>query len=176
LTLWTASIVAEESMPPAVGEKAPDFALKSIDGTTISRTSSLKSGPMVLVVLRGYPGYQCPICNMQVGDLLKRSKEFQNAKATVVLVYPGPSSMLLERAKEFIGTRTIPENFHLVMDPDYRFTDAYHLRWDAPGETAYPSTFVVGKDNIVRYALVSKTHGGRAKAKDLLKALSEIDE
>ena len=49
----------------------------------------------------------------------------------------------------------------------------YHLRWDAPNETAYPSTFAVDRGGVVRYALVSKSHGGRAEAEEVLKALGE---
>jgi hypothetical protein len=58
------------------------------------------------------------------------------------------------------------------MDPDYKFTNAYRLRWDAPRETAYPSTFVIDRERKVRFAKVSKTHGGRATASEVLKALA----
>jgi peroxiredoxin len=131
-----------------------------------------KNGSVVLVVLRGYPGYQCPICNQQVGDFLKNADDFKKSGAQVVLAYPGPNVGLKERAKEFIADRTVPDHFHLVLDPDYRFTNSYGLRWDAPRETAYPSTFVIGADQKVQFAKVSKTHGDRTKAQTALKALA----
>ncbi len=165
-------LLAADLLPPAVGDEAPEFSLKSMEGTSIKRSVLNQKGAVVLVVLRGYPGYQCPLCSRQVGELLKRAKDFKDADARVVLVYPGPSERLLDRAKEFMGTRTIPDHFSLVLDPDYKFTNDYHLRWDAPGETAYPSAFVIGQDGRVQFALVSKTHGGRAKATDLLKVLA----
>jgi alkyl hydroperoxide reductase subunit AhpC len=54
------------------------------------------------------------------------------------------------------------------------FTNAYGLRWDAPQETAYPATFVIDRDGIVRFAQISSGHDGRALATDVLKALEHI--
>ncbi|MEX2139431.1 MAG: peroxiredoxin family protein [Pirellulales bacterium] len=160
--------------PPEVGKKAPDFSLQSVRGQTVKLSKLAEKSPVVLVVLRGYPGYQCPICSRQVGELLQNADELAKAGAQVVLVYPGPSGRLKERAEEFLADRTIPKHFHLVMDPDYTFTKAYGLRWDAPRETAYPSTFVIDRQRIVRFARVSKTHGGRTDPKTVLKAMAEL--
>ena len=41
-------------------------------------------------------------------------------------------------------------------------------------ETAYPSTFVIDRKGKVRYSLVSKNHGGRASAADVLTALGQL--
>jgi peroxiredoxin len=91
-----------------------------------------------------------------------------------VLVYPGPAGGLEGHAEEFARGKALPENFHLVVDPDYTFTNAYDLRWDAPKETAYPSTFVVGADGKVAFAKVSHTHGDRAKLDEVLRALDRL--
>ena len=80
-----------------------------------------------------------------------------------------------QKAKEFLKNRQLPENFTFVIDPDYEFTNAYGLRWDAPRETAYPSTFVIDRQGTVRLAVISKTHGGRAKTADVIKALPAAD-
>lgn len=129
---------------------------------------------MVLVVLRGYPSYQCPICGRQVTELRAKAAELAAAGARVVLVYPGPSVGLQARAREFLADARLPENFSLLIDPDYTFTKAYKLRWEAPQETAYPSTFVIGGDGVVRYAKVSTSHGGRAPVEEILEALAAL--
>jgi len=49
----------------------------------------------------------------------------------------------------------------------------YGLRWNAPNETAYPSTYVVDKQGKIVFAKTSKSHGGRASADEILKALSK---
>jgi peroxiredoxin len=163
-----------DSAPPAVGDPAGDFELKSLGGGTVKLSKMTGEGPVVLVILRGYPGYQCPVCSAQVGELLSRADDFRKAKAQVVLVYPGPSQNLHARAKEFIRDKTIPDHFILVVDPDLAFVRSYNLRWDAQRETAYPSTFVIDRGGKVRFATVSRSHGGRAKAADVLKALQDL--
>lgn len=158
--------------PPAVGDEAPDFELATIDEKQVKLSALSERGPVVLVVLRGYPGYQCPICSRQVGQFIGQSKKIEAAGASVVLVYPGPARDLGQHAFEFIQDKpALPDSFRFVMDPNYKFTNAYSLRWDAPRETAYPSTFVIGRDRKVRYAKISKTHGDRASVEEVLKAL-----
>ncbi len=165
---------SESSGPPAVGDKAPDFTLKELSGKPVSLSDALKNGPAVVVVLRGYPGYQCPICEKQFADLLSKAKSFAESKATVVFIYPGPAKDLDKYAKEFIGGKSFPDNFRFVIDPDYQFTELYKLRWDAPAETAYPSTFVVDSKGVVRFAKVSHSHGGRASSSEMLEALAKL--
>jgi peroxiredoxin Q/BCP len=164
----------EESSTPKVGAKAVDFTLDDLGGKSVSLSEVVKSGPVVLVVLRGWPGYQCPLCTRQVGEFLGHAKEFKGAGATVVMVYPGPADQLKEHAKEFFKDKDISDTFRLLTDPDFKFTKAYGLRWDAPNETAYPSTFVIGRESIVSFAKVSKAHGGRASATDVLKAIADV--
>jgi peroxiredoxin Q/BCP len=89
-------------------------------------------------------------------------------------VYPGPSEDVQKRAEVFAAGKTFPSNFRFVLDPNYTFTVSYGLRWDAPQESAYPSTFVIDRGGIVRYALVSKIHGGRSTAADVLAELGKL--
>jgi hypothetical protein len=44
--------------PPVVGEVARDFTLNRIDGTPVSLTTLRTSGPVVVLMLRGWVGYQ----------------------------------------------------------------------------------------------------------------------
>ena len=71
---------------PNVGEHAPDFSLTTPEGQQVSLHSLTTQGKTVLVVLRGYPGYQCPYCQRQVGDFLSHADAFAQAKAQVLLV------------------------------------------------------------------------------------------
>ena len=167
---------SEAKQPPGVGSKAPAFALNDLEGKTISLADLLKHGPAVLVVLRGYPGYQCPICTRQFGELMGKAKKFADAKATVVFIYPGPATDLDKHAKEFVGGKTFPENYRFVIDPDFKFTEAYKLRWNAPRETAYPSSFVVDDGGMVQFAKVSHSHGNRASSDELLEALTKLSK
>lgn len=169
LSLQTSVQSAEK--PPAVGDKAPDFELLSLQGDKVELAKCVKNGPVVLVVLRGHPGYQCPLCTKQFAEFLKTADEFKARHATVLFVYPGPADKLKEYAQEFTKGKESPDHFQFLLDPNYNFTTVYSLRWDAKNETAYPSTFIIDKDQKITFAKVSKTHGGRTKAGEILEAL-----
>jgi peroxiredoxin len=151
---------------PKLGEKAPPFSLLDLDGQRVTLDGELAQGPVVLVLLRGWPGYQCPFCTRQFADFLGHASAFEAARARVVWVYPGPSESVQQHAREFLASRALPSNFRITTDPDYVFTNAYGLRWDAPQETAYPATFVIDRGAIVRFAHISIGHDGRAAATD----------
>jgi len=156
-----------------VGDTAKDFELPVLGGKTAKLSTLLQEGPVVLVVLRGYPGYQCPLCSTQFAGYIKQAQGFLDAKAKVVFIYPGPSDQLQAKAKEFVKGRDYPSHFQILLDPDYTFTKAYNLRWEAKNETAYPSTFVIQKNMQVSFAKVSQTHGGRVPATEVLQALNQ---
>ena len=70
-----------------------------------------------------------------------------------------------------MGNKQWPKDFLYVTDADYAMVNAYGLRWDAPNETAYPSTFLLDRNGIVRFAKISHGHGDRTKAADVLEEL-----
>jgi peroxiredoxin len=136
---------------PKLGEKAPPFSLPDLDGQRVTLEGELTHGPVVLVLLRGWPGYQCPFCTRQFADFLGHAPAFEAAGTSVVWVYPGPSDSVQQHAREFLASRALPSAFRITTDPDYVFTNAYGLRWDAPQETAYPATFVIDRGGTVRF-------------------------
>jgi peroxiredoxin len=156
---------------PVVAERAPDFSLSTPEGKKLRLSELTRSGAVVLVVLRGYPGYQCPYCNRQVQDFIANAPAIADAGARVLLVYPGPPADLSTRAKEFLTGKALPSNIDLVLDPDYKFTALYGLRWNTPAETAYPSTFLIDHNGVVFFSKVVKEHGGRSTAAEVLEAL-----
>ena len=168
------SFAAEPPKAPPVGEKAPEFSLKTLDDKTVKLDSLTAEQPVVLIMLRGWPGYQCPICTAQVRAFSKSADEFAAQKAKVVMVYPGPAEGLKAHADDFLKDKTWPKDFIFLIDPDYSFTKSYGLRWDAPRETAYPSTFVIDRAGKVRFEKVSTTHGDRADVATVLKALEGL--
>jgi len=173
LALFASVALAADSEPPAVGDKAPDFELTTVAGESLKLSDQYQEGPVVLVVLRGFPGYQCPICRRQTVAFKKRAEDFQQAGAQVVMVYPGDVEDLNVKALQFLGKEKLPGGFHMVLDPGYEFTNAWNLRWDKPRETAYPSTFVIGKDGKVTFAKVSDSHGGRTTPEEVIQALQK---
>ncbi len=169
--LGAAQLQAES---PKVGDKPPDFQLKTPEGKAIKLSDLTGSGDVVLVVLRGYPGYQCPFCQKQVHDFVTHAKAFSDHGAQVLFVYPGPGANLGNHAKEFLSQESaLSANLHMVLDPDYTFTRQYDLRWDAPAETAYPSTFLIDKNGKVFFAKIVKSHGDRTTSEQVLAELAK---
>lgn len=163
------AVASAGAQTPATGSKAPDFTLATPTGTSVSLAGQTAKGTTVLVVLRGFPGYQCPYCVKQVQDFLAHSAEFAAKKTNVLFVYPGPPAELDQHAKEFLEKQTeLPPNFKLVIDPDYTMTNLYGLRWDAPHETAYPSTFILDRHGKILFEKISRSHGDRTTAGDIL--------
>jgi len=167
--------VAQTAMPkpPAVGENAPDFTLAALDGTNVTLSAELRRGPVVLVLLRGWPGYQCPFCTRQFGEFLGAKADLAAAGARVLWVYP-TSDGNRAHAEAFVNNTDVPANFRLMLDPEFGFTRRYGLRWDAPNETSYPSTFVIDRGGVVRFAHISREHGGRTPVADVIAALKGL--
>jgi peroxiredoxin len=158
---------------PSVGAKAPDFTLSTPTGKAVTLSSDEGGHGLVLVILRGFPGYQCPYCVKQVHDFADHASDFKAKNTRVLLVYPGPPADLDQHAKEFLEKQAeLPSNVVLVTDPDYKVTNLYGLRWDAPHETAYPSTFVLDKKGMIVFEKISHSHGDRLSAQDALDHLS----
>jgi peroxiredoxin len=156
----------------AIGDKAPNFTLLTPTGAPVSLESDTSKGTTVLVILRGFPGYQCPYCVRQVHDFVDHSSDFAAKKVRVLFVYPGPPAALDDHAKDFLTKEAdLPANIRLVVDPDYKVTNLYGLRWDAPHETAYPSTFILNKHRTIKFEKISHTHGDRTTAEDVLKQI-----
>lgn len=174
LAIWVLSIGAPAfAKTPPVGDKAPDFTLSTPSGKAVRMSGMQQGHDLVLVVLRGFPGYQCPYCMKQVHDFVEHASGFAAKNTTVLLVYPGPPADLDQHANEFLAKQPeLPSNVVLVADPDYMVTNLYGLRWDAPNETAYPSTFILDKNGTIVFEKISHTHGDRMSAQDALDHLS----
>ncbi len=168
----TAALVAAAEQTPVVGKQARDFELKALGGEEVKLSTEVEKGPVVLVVLRGYPGYQCPVCTGQAGDYIAKAEQFKAAGAQVLFVYPGPVDRLAERAAEFVRGKDYPAQFQILLDPDYGFVNSYGLRWDAQNETTFPATFIIDSKQNVAFAKISQGHGDRSKAADVLKFMT----
>jgi peroxiredoxin len=164
-------ISASAATPPKNGDPAPNFTLKTLDDKIVELKELTAKSGVVLVVLRGWPGYQCPVCERQVQDLMRHASQLKERGVRMLFVYPGPDAQLKTHAREFLQNKDWPSDFLFVTDPDYTVTTSYGLRWNAPNETAYPSTFVINRHAKVEFAHVSKEHGGRVDSKELLKHL-----
>ena len=180
ITIFGASVYAEKiNKGPKEGEKIENILGVTMNGVEFQLSKHIEKGSVVLVMLRGFPGYQCPVCSTQVAGYIAKAEEFKNQKNTpVVFIYPGKVNNLDKKAKEFTAPLEekvdLPANLIFVIDNDYKITNQLGLRWEAPDETAYPAAFVIDHKGYVQYAKVSDNHHGRATADEILEFLDII--
>lgn len=176
MAVCSASGLARGAEPQTLarGSEMPSATIQELGGERKELAMYWMDGPVVLVVLRGYPGYQCPLCTRQVAELVKSAEMFQKHGAKVVFIYPGLEPMLDAKAGDFLRGTKLPEHFRMVIDNDCRLVSKLGLRWDAKSETAYPSTFVIAKGGRIEFVKTSRSHGGRASAMDVTQVLESL--
>lgn len=166
---------ATSASQPEVGERAIDFELPIVGQKSfLTLSDEYKEGPVVVIVLRGYPGYQCPLCNRQVSSLANRARVLSNEAHRVILVYPGEPTLLERHAEQFMGSRSLPKPLIIVRDEGMEMVEDWGLRWDAINETAYPATFVVDQNGRIAWKKVSDSHAGRSTTEEILKELRKL--
>jgi thioredoxin-dependent peroxiredoxin len=171
-SLLLALTISVLAATPGVADHAPDFTLSTPGGGALQLSSLTASGRVILIVLRGYLGYQCPYSLQQFNDFQQSAAQFAALNTQVVFIYPGPSPNLASEATDFAPASSLPGNVHLVIDPDFTVTNLYGLRWNAPSETAYPSTFIIEKDSSIYSVKIGNSHGDHPTAADTLAALN----
>ncbi len=180
LALFCTSASAEKiAKGPKEGAVIEDFSGITMNGAPFQLSKHIEKGSVVLIMLRGFPGYQCPVCSTQVAGYIAKAEEFEKQKNTpVIFIYPGEVKNLDKKAKEFTvpleEKQDLPANFIFVIDSDYKITNQLGLRWKAPDETAYPAAFVIDHKGYIQYAKVSDDHHGRATAEEILEFLDII--
>lgn len=156
-------------------DRIHDFELPIVGSKDYLRLSDqYRHGAVVVVVLRGYPGYQCPICMRHVATLANRAATLKRFATKVILIYPGDSESLEQHAEKFAGKRRLPEPMVIVRDDQMDTVRKWGLRWDARNETAYPATYVIDRNGRIRWKKVSSSHAGRSTVEEILKELRKL--
>jgi peroxiredoxin Q/BCP len=166
---------ADASKGPKVGERVTDFELPMVGSDEyVTLSEEYEQGSVVVVILRGHPGYQCPICTSQMATLRNRAKALAKEAHRVILVYPGEAKALKRNAERFMGSRKLPSPLLIVRDDDMKLVEQWGLRWNARSETAYPATFVIDRNGRIRWKRVSESHAGRSTVEEILKQLRKL--
>ena len=179
LLIFGQTLADTNSKVPKISSIFPNFSATTMNGAPFELSKYIEEGTVVVIMLRGYPEAQCPICSTQVAEFIAKAEAFEGQETPVVFIYPGHVKNLNDRAKEFTAPlekdEDLPSNFIFVLDNDYAITNLLGLRWDKSKETAFPATFVIDHKSYVQYANVSNSHQGRATADEILEVLEEIN-
>ncbi len=142
-----------------VGDKAPDFKLKSDQDKEVSLKDFLGESEVVLYF---YPKDNTPGCTKEACSFRDNIQPIQ-AKNAVVL---GISPDSVKSHQSFINKQNL--NFTLLSDPDHEVAEAYGV-W---GEKSMygkkymgilRSTFVIGKDGRIKHVFEKVKPEGHAR-------------
>ena len=131
----------------AMGIKAPDFALKTLDGKRFSLGEELQTGPVVLAFFK----VSCPTCQYAFPFLERLYKAYGNRGVKLVGVSQNDAKETVAFAKDFGLT------FPLLLDDmrSYPVSNAYGL-------TNVPTIFWVAQDGEIEVSSVGWVKGAGA--------------
>ena len=150
-----------------VGDKAPDFTLKSDDGKDVS----LKAYKGKRVLLYFYPKASTPGCTIEACEFRDLKPKFEKEDTVVLGVSADPEKAL----KNFKTKQKL--NFPLLSDPDFTAIEAYGARRMKSflGKSylgIVRSTVLIGPDGKVeRIWATAKSKGHAAEVVEALKTL-----
>lgn len=126
---------------------------------------------VVLVFMRGFASEVCIACSTYTLALARAEAEFAAHDAQVVLVYPGNPSSVPAFVKSVADLDPRMQiNYPILLDVNLGAVDSLMIR----GSLAKPSSIVIDKKGLVRYAYVGKRFDDRPPVKTLLDELDRL--
>jgi peroxiredoxin len=158
LTAVARAIATEGSV---VGQPAPDFTLKDLNG----KTHSLKDhrGQIAVIV---FVSTECPFSNAYIERLRAIASDYSKKNVTLLGVNANPAESLAQ-IREHAGKNKL--DFTILKDEGSRVADAY-------GATRTPEVFVVDGSGVLRYRgrIDNAKEIARVQRSDLREALDEM--
>jgi peroxiredoxin Q/BCP len=145
------------------GDKAPDFALPTQDGTTLTLSEELAEGPVVLFF---YPKALTLGCTREACHFRDLAAEFDAVGARRI----GISADQVDRQAAFAEKHDF--DYPLVSDPDRAVAKAYGVKRPGPLMNAR-ATFVIAQDGTVAEVIKSEVNMD-AHADKALAALAQL--
>jgi peroxiredoxin len=128
---------------------------------------------LVVVVMRGFPGYLCPYCTAQTARLIENYDKFEQRQAEILVVFPGEKTKIpdfVQAAQSTAQNKPLP--FPILLDEDRKVIEQLGIK----GSLAKPSTYILDKKGEIRFAYVGATPTDRPSVKAMLAELDEINK
>jgi peroxiredoxin Q/BCP len=157
-----------------VGDQAPDFMLGAANDVFAHQLSyTLKEeGPVVLEFLRGT---WCPNCQKRMAALEANTEHFAQLGVKLLCVAAQKRRGIF-MPEQFFQSREY--HFPFLLDEDRAVTKAYGV-WHRVSidayNIAYPATFVICRDGIIRYIYVGKSQIDRAPLDEVFEAVRQMN-
>jgi len=141
-----------------IGKTLPQTRFLGPSGDVLDINELRDGRGMVLLIMRGFPGYVCPFCTAQTAAVLNRAEEFEKSGVRVALVFPGPADtvpIFLDAVREYRRSSELP--VPILFDPELSATNSL----GATGKLAKPTTVVLDRNGIIRYLYVGESFDDR---------------
>ena len=193
LLLGAVSVLAQPASEPgkapglAIGAKAPEAQLRTIDNEAVKLSSLYEKGPVVIAFYRG--GW-CPYCNKELTEWQGRVEDLKAAGATLVAITPEkPSKVKDTMKKDHLDFKILSDakleaakGFKVFFTLDaatqkkYKSFGADLEQWNASGtwDLPAPGTFVIDQTGTVRYAFADWDYKKRARPDDVIAAVKAL--
>ncbi|MBT3374140.1 MAG: redoxin family protein [Lentisphaerae bacterium] len=167
---------APAAQHPKVGQPFPYTRFVNGKGQVVDLATWTGKKNVLLVFMRGFPGYVCPTCTRHTAQLIERADELKERNAEVLLVYPGPT----ESIPQFVtsvsdllkGSLTGELPVPILLDVDLAAVKAVGIESDL----AWPASFIIGVDGLVKYGYIGKNYADRPTVDDVLGALDSLSQ
>ena len=150
-----------------IGKPLAQTRFLSSTGSVIDLTRLAK--PVVVVVMRGFSGQVCIYCASQTAAIANAYPQFTAAGAEVVVVYPGPTEAVPAFIQAVQSLRQKPAPMLIGLDVSLLLVRSLGIE----ANLAKPTSLIIDRNGIVRYAYVGASMADRPSVEDLLKALAQ---
>lgn len=163
------SVVDDRQKRDLLGKPLIQTRFLSSTGSVLDVAQQRGKKPVLLVVLRGFSGQVCLYCATQTTAISKNIKKFNDLGVEVVVVYPGP----VEAVAPFIEAVRSLAHEPLPMPVALDVSLIAVRKLGIEDNLAKPTSLIIDKHGIVRYAYVGRTIADRPSVNDLLNELSK---
>lgn len=148
-----------------------DFKFVTFEGEW-TRLEDWRGKKLVLVVLRGFAGEVCAYCVAQARALAEKKAEIEAEGAEVLLVYPGREDRLkaFVEGYQLLLRREGPPPFPMLCDTRTELVEAL----DIVDNLARPTTLILDKAGVVRWAYVGVDKDDRPSVEEILGELRDL--
>lgn len=170
-----------------VGDTAPDFSLKNALGETVSLSTYLGKGP---VVLTWYRGGWCPYCNLTLHHLQQELPNFKAQGANLIAISPEtPDNSISTKEKHELAFEVLSDkgntiakkygvSYKLTKELAAKYNEKFELNkhnGDTSNELPLAATYVIDTEGKIAYAFVDFDYRNRAEPTEITAFLKTMN-
>jgi peroxiredoxin len=170
---YAASAPPRQPADRLIGQPLPQTRFLGTSGSVLDLAGYQREHrPLVVVLMRGFAGQVCLYCAAQTVALCNHIDEFHAAGAEVVIIYPGPAESAPAFLSAVASLRKDPVSVPVALDVSLQLVRGLGVE----SNLAKPTSLVLDRAGVVRYAYIGQTMADRPSVEDLLHAVHGIVE